>query len=128
MRALLDTHAFLWWAMDDPRLSAPAREIIEDGANDVVISAVSGWEIAIKTSLGKLVLPDVPHRFVPDLITRCGFEVLPITLTHALQVAGLPDHHRDPFDRMLVVQSQVEDMPVVTDDPYIVRYGITCVW
>lgn len=104
MRALLDTHAFLWWIMADPRLSATARRILEDGATQIMFSAASGWEIAIKTRLGKLTIVDDPRRYVSEQIARNGFDVLPITLAHALHVWTLPDHHRDPFDRMLVAQ------------------------
>lgn len=128
MRVLLDTHAFLWWTMNDPRLSDAARQILEDGANEIIFSVVSGWEIAIKTRLGKLELPDDPRRYVPQLVGHYGFEVLPITLAHSLHVWTLPGHHRDSFDRMLVVQSQLEDVPIITDDPQLARYGIVCIW
>ena len=128
MRALLDTHTFLWWVMDDRRLSMLARELLEDGTNEIVVSAVIGWEIGIKARLGKLVLPDDPPRYVPELIARNRFEQLPITLMHALHVWTLPNHHRDPFDRMLVAQSQLDDLPIVTDDPQIARYDVVCLW
>ena len=128
MRALLDTHAFLWWVMDDPRLPATAREVLEDGANEILFSAASGWEIAIKTRLGKLTLSDDPRRFVTEQIAHNGFDLLPITLAHALHVWTLPDYHRDPFDRILVAQSQVTGLPVLTDDPLIGRYEVDCIW
>ncbi|HSH82116.1 MAG TPA: type II toxin-antitoxin system VapC family toxin [Herpetosiphonaceae bacterium] len=128
MRALLDTHAFLWWVMDDARLPATAREVLEDSANELLFSAASGWEIAIKTRLGKLTLSDDPRRFVAEQIARNGFDLLPITLAHALHVWTLPDYHRDPFDRMLVAQSQVTGLPLMTDDPLIARYEVNRIW
>jgi PIN domain nuclease of toxin-antitoxin system len=128
MRAMLDTHAFLWWVMDNPRLSATARQILEDGGNAILFSAACGWEIAIKARLGKLILPPDPRSYVTDQIARNGFEPLPITLAHALHVWTLPDHHRDPFDRMLIAQSQLTGLPLITDDPLIRRYGVDCRW
>ncbi len=106
MRALLDTHAFLWWTTDDPRLSSRARRIIADGRNRLFFSAAGGWEIAIKAQLGRLRLPSDPERFIPEEMQRNAIESLPIQMRHALHVHTLPRHHRDPFDRLLVAQSQ----------------------
>ena len=128
MRLLLDTHAFLWWVLDDPRLSTTGRELIADPATEVLFSAVSGWEIAIKARTGRLDLPkDVPG-FVLDQLRRNRLTVLPIELRHALRVHGLPDHHRDPFDRLLVAQAEVEAVPLLSRDPLLAAYGIELRW
>lgn len=128
MKLLLDTHVFLWWIADDERLSAPARAAIADSANEIFVSAASGWEIAIKAGLGRLSLPDRPARFVPNQVARNGFTVLSISLAHALAVEALPALHRDPFDRLLVAQSRLEKLPVITDDAAILRYDVRAVW
>lgn len=128
MRALLDTHTFLWWITDDARLSTRARKLIEDGHNKLYFSAASGWEIAIKAQLGRISFPKEPGAFIPSQLARNAIEVLPVTLSHALHVHGLPSHHRDPFDRLLVAQSQVEDMPILTADPLLGKYTVETVW
>lgn len=128
MRLLLDTHAFLWWISDSPELSDDAREAIADGRNAPVFSAVSGWEIAIKAGLGKLELPDPPAKFVNEQLSKNDLEVLPIHLRHALGVYGLPDHHRDPFDRLLISQALVERLPILSADPEISRYPVETLW
>jgi len=128
MKALLDTHAFLWWITDDPRLSARARKIIANGENTLFLSAASGWEIAIKAKLGRLKLPDDPERFIPKQLAVNAFESLPIQMSHVLHVYKLPDHHRDPFDRLLVAQAQLEKLPILTADPLIARYRVKTIW
>ena len=128
MRALLDTHTFLWWITDDTRLSPRARKLIGDGSNKLYFSAASGWEIAIKAQLGRLSFPGKPGAFIPDQLARNAVEVLPVTLSHALHVYGLPSYHRDPFDRLLVAQSQLEDMPLLTADPLLAEYAVEIVW
>ena len=128
MRALLDTHAFLWWVTGDARLSDTAREVIADGGNEIYFSAASGWEIAIKARLGRLAVPDDLAHFMTDQIELNGFRVLAVELTHALRVHALIDHHRDPFDRMLVAQSMVENLPIVGRDKQIAAYGVGLVW
>jgi PIN domain nuclease of toxin-antitoxin system len=128
MRALLDTHTFLWWTTDDPRLSKKAREIISEGNNELYLSAASGWEMAIKARLGRLRLPDGLERFVPEQLALNGIESLPVQMSHTLHVHVLPDHHRDPFDRLLVAQAQLESLPILTRDPYIARYQVKTVW
>ncbi len=128
MRILLDTHAFLWWISDSPELSDAAREAIADGRNAPIFSAVSGWEIVVKAGLGKLELPDSPAKFVNEQLSHNGLEVLPIHLRHALGVYGLPDHHRDPFDRLLVAQAVVERLPILTAGPEIPRYPVETLW
>ncbi len=128
MRVLLDTHAFLWWIMNDRRLTKSARSVLENGNNSLLLSAASAWEIAIKTGLGKLILPDDPRRFVSEQMAQNAIDPLPISLLHSLHLGMLPDHHGDPFDRMLVAQCQLESLPILTDDPQIARYGVTCLW
>ncbi len=128
MRALLDSHAFLWWIGDDPRLSPGAREIIAEGGNEIFFSAASAWELAIKSSLGRLRMPADFERFVTDQVNLNGFSMLPVQLSHALRVHGLPPHHKDPFDRMLVAQAQVEEMPLVSRDRRLAGYGVRLVW
>ena len=128
MRILLDTHVFLWWISDSPRLSAFAREAIADERNEVVFSVVSGWEIVIKAGVGKLELPDTPEKFLTEQISRNDVEVLPMYLRHALRVRALPDHHRDPFDRLLVAQAAVEGVPLVSADPEVSRYPVEALW
>lgn len=128
MRALLDTHAFLWWITNDSRLSPRARQLIGDGQNRLFFSAASGWEIAIKARLGRISFPAEPGTFIPGQLARNAFEVLPVHLSHTLQVYGLPDHHRDPFDRLLIAQSKLEDLPLLTADPLIARYDIDTLW
>ena len=124
MRLLLDTHTLLWWWGDDPRLGSSARTRIEEPANTVFVSIASVWEIAIKMPLGRL---RMPLDRVRSLITESGFVTLGIHLPHALGVADLPDHHRDPFDRMLVTQARIEDLTLVTRDPAISRYDVKTV-
>lgn len=128
MRVLLDTHAFLWWIGDDPRLSERAREVLSDGDNDLVFSAASGWEIAIKARLGRLHVPGDLNTYLFRQLTENYTSVLPVHLSHALRVHALPDHHRDPFDRLLVAQAIVEEIPLLSADPRIARYPVEVVW
>ena len=123
-RLLVDTHALLWWLTDDPDLSAMAREALAEPANDVLVSAASVWEIAIKRALGKLEAPDD----LPDHIAAQGFGWLPVAAEHAWRVRDLPPHHRDPFDRLLVAQALVEHMPIVSADPRLRAYGVDARW
>ncbi|MGA9348937.1 MAG: type II toxin-antitoxin system VapC family toxin [Anaerolineae bacterium] len=128
MKVLLDTHSFLWWITDSPRLSAWAREVIRDSNNELFFSAASGWEIAIKAQLGRLQLPDNLEQFIKDQLSLNTILALPIQLHHALHVHTLPQHHRDPFDRMLVAQSQVENLPILTADSQIAQYDVETIW
>ena len=128
MRVLLDTHTFLWWITDDSQLSTTARQVMENTDNTLYLSAASGWEIAIKARLGKLRLPDDVRGYVSEQISINAIQVLPIEMSHALQVYTLPDHHRDPFDRILVAQSLVEQLPILTIDPLIAQYPVGTVW
>ena len=119
-RLLLDTHVFLWWLTDDARLGSVIREKLSNPQNEIYISAVSGWEISIKRSLGKLRAPESLYAFVED----AGFEHLPISFFHGEKSGGLPMHHRDPFDRMLTAQAQAEGLDIVTSDKDINKYGV----
>ena len=122
-RLLLDTHVLIWAVENSPRLGADAREIITDPGNEVFVSAATIWEIAIKRALGKLSFPSD----VGDTVRRDGFTELPVTFHHAEQAGGLPRHHGDLFDRMLVAQAQAEGLIIVTEDPIIPRYGVRTV-
>jgi PIN domain nuclease of toxin-antitoxin system len=128
MRSLLDTQVFLWWNMDDPRLSQTARELIADGHNELYLSAASAWEIALKAARGSLSLPEPPEQYVPSRMRFHRILALPIQLRHALHVYELPSIHRDPFDRLLIAQSRLEDLPILTIDPEISRYDVSVIW
>jgi len=114
--------------MDDPQLSAAARTVIADGRNELFISAASAWKIAIKAARGKLSLPESPEKYVASRLALHRFQPLPVQLSHALRVYDLPELHRDPFDRLLVVQSQMEGMPILTADENIRRYAVDILW
>lgn len=128
MRALLDTHAFIWWVTDDSQLSANARNLIADSGNILFLSVVSAWEIVIKNKLGKLTLPEPVEQYIPGRLAINRFESLPIQMSHVLQIASLPSIHRDPFDRILIAQSQVENLPIVTIDQQITQYLVQTIW
>jgi len=128
MKVLMDTHTFLWWNTGDPQLSSYAREVIADGRNEVFLSAASVWEIVIKTAKGKLILPGSPAQYVSSRMSLYRFRPLPVQISHATHVYELPPHHNDPFDRLLIAQSQLESMPLVTKDEDIRRYGLEIIW
>ena len=128
MNLLLDTHTFLWWITDDRQMSARALELIGDNQNSLYWSAASSWEVAIKYALGKLPLPDAPEVFLSMELSKNRIESLPIIDTHAYRAGQLPRHHRDPFDRMLVAQAQVEKLKLISDDPQISLYNVEVYW
>lgn len=128
MKLLLDTSTFLWIAVDHPRLSASARAAFMAPANEVFLSVVSAWEIAVKYQLGKLPLPVPPDRFVPEVREAHGVVPLALDEAAALGAARLPDLHRDPFDRMLVSQAIAHGMVILTDDRILWRYPARCLW
>jgi PIN domain nuclease of toxin-antitoxin system len=129
LRILLDTHAFLWWASErGARLSDRARELLSDGATDAAFSIASVWEIAVKAGAGRMVLPDLAERYVPDRLRHHGFQLMPIELSHVFRAGALPTIHRDPFDRMLIAQAQVEGLPILTANPAISRYDVETIW
>lgn len=128
MRLLLDTHVALWALGADPRLSNTARTLIDDERSSCFLSAASVWEVAIKWSTGKLKAPSgFPTKFHEEMALR-GIAGMPIYDTHAAAVADLPLHHRDPFDRLLVVQAMAEDMTIVSKDEILSAYDVTVVW
>jgi len=128
VRCLLDTHAFLWWIGGDPRLSQRATEIIRDPDNEILVSAASIWEIAIKAQLGRIAFTADPADLVPRQIAENGFAELPISVRHALQTHRLPLLHRDPFDRALIAQAQVECVPLLSADEAVAQYAVAVIW
>ena len=123
-RALVDTHALLWWLDDDRALPAAARALIADPSNEVLVSAASVWEVAIKRAKGKLRVPDD----LLEVVAEKGFIYLAVTPWHAWRVAQLPRHHNDPFDRLLAAQALSEGIPIVTGDPAFGPYGVGVRW
>jgi len=128
MNLLLDTHAFLWWITDDPQLSPKARELISDSHNTMYWSAASSWEVSIKYALGRLPLPETPEQFLPVELGKNRIESLSVIDAHAFQAGCLPRHHRDPFDRMLVAQAQVESLVILSNDRKLVHYDVDIHW
>lgn len=124
MRFLLDTHVWLWTLTAPERLDRDTRRLLEDPANQLLLSAASCWEIAIKYRLGKLALPESPARFIPPRLVRDGITELPIQHHHALAVADLPEHHNDPFDRLLVAQALIERLTLVSADRTLAPYRV----
>jgi PIN domain nuclease of toxin-antitoxin system len=124
MRLLLDTHALLWWLSDDGRLGPQARALIEDPANDVLVSVVSLWEIAVKVRIGKL---QANLREIVESVGREGFSPLDISMSHLLTLVGLPKHHRDPFDHLLIAQAITESAALVSEDRNAPRYDVRLV-
>lgn len=128
MKILLDTHCWLWWITAPEKLTDEAQGLIGDGRNEIFLSAASSWEIAVKYALGKLPLPEDPEKFIPPRLSRDAITPLPITHGHALHVASLPLHHRDPFDRLLISQAQVECLPIMTVDRQFKEYEVDLIW
>ena len=128
MKVLLDTHAFLWAVTDAPELSRKATRIFEDERNELFLSLASGWELAIKLSLGKLSMAQPLATFLPEQMAVNGIMQLPIELRHIGRVQDLPFHHRDPFDRLLIAQCLVEDLAILSADRVLDAYGVERVW
>ena len=128
MRVLLDTHAFLWFVLGDPQLSNTARRHIEDPGNEKLVSPATYWEIAIKVSLRKYTLSQPYETFMQQGIVENGFLVLPIALQHTAVLTSLPFHHRDPFDRLIIAQAMVEQMPVISGDAAFAAYPVIRIW
>lgn len=128
MRVLLDTNAFIWFLTGSPRLSAVAKREIQDASNDVLVSASTVWELALKASARKLDALSPIAAFYERGIAVLQAVELPIRAEHALWAAELPLVHRDPFDRMLVAQAQTEGVPLLTNDPHIRKYDVRVVW
>ncbi len=125
-RALLDTHVLLWWLHDASRLSAATRALFADPQNELLWSAASTWEMAVKVQLGKVRLGGTVHEFVVRAIAEQSLTALPVHHAHAARVPELSPLHRDPFDRLLVAQAAVEQVPLVTGDAQLAAYGIEC--
>jgi PIN domain nuclease of toxin-antitoxin system len=128
VRLLLDTHALLWWLDGDRRLPPRVRTLLGDGANEVLVSAASVWEITTKARLGKLPGATDVAADVPGCIESQGFVPLPITIHHAQRAGALAGPHRDPFDRMLIVQAQAEGVPIASNEKVFDHYGVTRLW
>jgi PIN domain nuclease of toxin-antitoxin system len=127
-RFLLDTHVLLWWLFDVHRLTVLARSIIQNPANTILVSSASGWEISTKYRLGKLPQAEEAVSNLPSLLQRARMDVLPISIEHALAAGALPGPHRDPFDRMLIAQGQIEKLSIVTSDAAFKQYSVTLIW
>lgn len=127
-RFLLDTNAFLFWTSGAKKLSARARKAIEHPEHEVLLSAVSSWEIAIKHALGKLKLPERPERFVPSRMTAHSITGIAFEHSDALAITLLPEHHDDPFDRALIAQALERDLVIVTSDDRFEAYGVAVEW
>jgi PIN domain nuclease of toxin-antitoxin system len=128
VRLLLDTHAFLWFTLRDRQLSATAQALIADPANRVEISPASYWEIAIKIGIGKYTLSEPFDLFMEREIQSNRFQILPISVRHAAVLASLPHHHGDPFDRLLIAQAMVEQVPLLSADAAFDAYPVTRLW
>jgi PIN domain nuclease of toxin-antitoxin system len=128
MRYLIDTHVFLWWLFDDPRLPATVRDIIAEPNNEILVSAASAWEIANKHRVGKLQAAADLVRDIPTWISRSGFAELGINVAHAQRAGSWEHEHRDPFDRMLAAQSEIEGIPLITGDRVLQTFGVPVVW
>lgn len=128
MKYLLDTHALIWWLTNDRRLSRTARAVIGDPVNRISVSSASAWEISTKHRIGKLEGVDALARDVAGWVGKARFEELPITFAHAERAGGWLQEHRDPFDRMLAAQSELEGLPLVTSDAALRGFGIQLVW
>jgi PIN domain nuclease of toxin-antitoxin system len=128
VRVLLDTHSFLWFLLDDPQLSSTARLLLEDPNTEVEVSPASYWEIAIKIGKKKYALPEPYEVFMEREIADNEFRILPIEVRHTALLTTLADHHKDPFDRLLIVQALVERIPIVSIDVAFDSYGVTRIW
>jgi PIN domain nuclease of toxin-antitoxin system len=128
MNLLIDTHSFLWFIWLDAKLSSGARALMADPNNKLYFSPASFWEMAIKISLKKLDLGEPFEVFVPRELNKLNLAILPIEMRHAAFLVGLPYHHKDPFDRMLIAQANVEAMPIVSADPVFDLYPVTRLW
>lgn len=125
---LLDTHALLWWLLDSPELSANVKTAISEAQRRVVVSTASSWELAIKHNQGKLPFAADILKHLPRYLRKERFEILPMRLDHTLAAGALPGPHRDPFDRMLIAQAQIEKLQLVTRDAVFQSYSVDTFW
>ncbi len=128
MRILIDTGCWLWSLAEPERLNKRSRDLLGDPANTLYLSAASSWEIALKFTLGKLMLPEPPEKYIPSRMEAFGIEGLPVEHAHALRVSRLPLYHRDPFDRLLVAQGQIDSLTILTGDPALLAYEVRIIW
>ncbi len=128
MQVLLDTNAFLWWVTDDPKLSKTARSIISNPENPIFFSVASAWEIIIKYQLGKLPLPEPAKVYIPNRVKHYGFIYLSIKMKDVLEISNLENHHKDPFDRLLIAQAKVDNLSIITADKKFNLYDIDVIW
>ena len=125
---MLDTHVLFWWLKYDPHLSPAARRAISQDMSEVYVSSASVWEIAIKSSLGKIKIDRPLDQFIPEQLSANGFKPLEIGFRHIVQVNTMPFHHKDPFDRLLAAQAREEKLLIVSADPIFTQYGIKRIW
>jgi PIN domain nuclease of toxin-antitoxin system len=128
VRLLLDTCTFLWWAREPARLSTTAQQHIRHPSNEVMFSAASAWEIAVKWNIGRLDFATNPQGLLQRILAEFDLTVLPVSLTHALASGRLARHHDNPFDRLLIAQAEVEGLTIVTPDPAFIPYGVPLLW
>jgi PIN domain nuclease of toxin-antitoxin system len=128
VRILIDTGCWLWSLADPEHLNERARELLSDPRQDLFLSSASSWEISIKAGLGKLQLPESPAKYVPARMAALNIQGLPVEHVHALRVFALPPHHRDPFDRILIAQAQIEKMTILTADRSFKPYDVKLIW
>jgi PIN domain nuclease of toxin-antitoxin system len=129
MKLILDTAVFLWMIFgEESKITKRGVKVLEDEKNELFFSVVSAWEIAIKYSIGKLQLQSHPQKWLPDVVLKIGLQQLPVLQGHALAVADLPSHHKDPFDRLLITQAKMEGMSLVSPDPIFRKYRVKTIW
>lgn len=128
MRLLVDTHALIWFCEGNPALSATARAAMEDDANECLVSHATPWEMAIKLALGKLRLQVDFSTIFPGVLNANGFAMLPTNFEHYRALIGLPRHHSDPFDRLIIAQAKAEGVSIITDDSQFSTYGLPVLW
>jgi PIN domain nuclease of toxin-antitoxin system len=128
VKALLDTHTFIWWAHNDSSLSAIARSVLENRVNEIFLSAVTTWEMAIKYAIGRLSLAQPVSSFVNTQMAQYHIQPLTITFEHTYYVENMPFHHTYPFDRLLIAQAVLEDLVILTRDPEFLQYGVQTLW
>jgi len=128
VKLLLDTHSFLWWIIDSEKLSFKVKTVLEDTGNELYLSSASVWEMAIKISIGKLILTEPLDVFIPAQLAANQIQELPIVNHHAMYVTQLPWHHKDPFDRMIIAQSLTDKMVVISKDSFFDAYSIQRIW